>query len=270
MGYQPESARVFAGNNKREKRLAFIVQSVATRHFVSLREIAEAFGVNMQTARRDVAYLDELHVITKTHGGAVSREEPDALSVSERLNIHEDDKQRIARTAATFVNDGDIIYLDGASTIAYMAPYLLQKQLQVVTNFMSVANELKSGWPNIEVTVTGGYYFPRSEILLGPPALETIRHLHIDKVFMGAAGLTEDGIYNANMLVVELEQTVIAQATATYLLVDDTKFGRPSLMPICGFDRINTIFTNKPASPSIEQAITAAGCAIHVCTADQE
>ena len=256
---------ISADNTRRATRLAHIVQAVNQRHFMTLREIAETFGVNMQTARRDVAYLDQQKHLRKTHGGAVAQEEPDALSIQARLNLHETDKQRIAQAAAAYVEDEDIIYLDGASTTAYIAPHLLNKRLHVVTNFLPLSATLQSGWPDVEVILTGGYYYPRSGILLGPPAVQTIQHMSINKVFMGAAGVTRDGIYNANMLVVALEQAVIAHAASVYLLVDSSKFDNASLMHICGLERIHTIITNAQPPDDICIAAADAGCKIHIC-----
>jgi len=246
----------------RDERLAFILQLIGRGRFVPLREITERFGVNMQTARRDIALLDTQGRLTRVHGGAIPREEPDALSVEERLSLRDTEKQQVARTACPLIEDGDVIFLDGGSTTAFLAPLLLERHLHVVTNAIPVAEILKRGWPAIDVIITGGYYYPRSGLLLGPPAIRTLQHIQVNKAFIGAAGVTADGIYNANMLVVELEQAVIAQAAATYLLVDSTKLERTSLTRVCGLEALNTLVTTGSVSPELSQALELAQCRV--------
>jgi DeoR/GlpR family transcriptional regulator of sugar metabolism len=262
---QGDITRAETGSASRDERLAHIVQSVQLGRFVALREIAERFNVNMQTARRDVALLDARQLVARVHGGAIARDGLEAMSMEERLGVHDAEKQRIAQAAAGFIDEGDVIFLDGGSTTAFLAPYLLQRSLHVVTNAMSLATRLKAAWPNVEVILTGGYYFPKSELLLGPPALQTIAGMQVNKAFFSAAGVTAEGIFNANMLVAELEQAVIAQAGATYLLVDSSKLDHPSLMRVCAWEAIHTLITDGPVPEAIACAAQAAACRIVSC-----
>ncbi len=249
----------------RSARLQEIIALVDKGRFISLREITERFRVNIQTARRDVAFLDSQNRLSKIHGGAIAREVPDNLSVEDRLNVHDGEKRRIAKTAAKFINDGDVIFLDGGSTTAYLAPLLLGRSIHVITNAISLTHVLKAGWPELDVIVTGGYYYPKSELLLGPAAIESLKHLQINKAFLSAAGVTIDGAFNTNMLVVDLEKAVITQAMDTYLLADASKLERTSLMRVCGLDDLTALITTGPVPKSITTAAEIAHCRIHEC-----
>lgn len=251
-----------SGTAGRDERLAYIVRKIGRERFVSLREISEQFGVNMQTARRDVSSLEGQRLVRRVHGGAVAVEEPDALSVEERLGIHDAEKRRIAEAAASFVHDGDVLFLDGGSTTAYLAHHLLGMQLHVVTNSVSLVGILGRGWPGVETNLTGGYYFPKSELLLGPPALQAIEQVQVDRAFLSAAGVTAEGVFNANSLVAEVEQAVIARAAETYLLVDPSKLGRASLKRVCGLESITALITTSTVPKSIAEAARAGGCRV--------
>ena len=250
----------------REDRLAHIVDAVNHGRFISLRDIANRFGVNIQTARRDIDLLAERKLVTRVYGGAVQPEAEDALAVEDRLGIRDSEKRRIAELAASFIQDGDVIFLDGGSTTAYLPQHILDKRILVVTNAVSLAEPLKRGWPNLEVIVTGGYYYPKDELLLGPPALKTIQDVQINKVFLSAAGVTAQGVFNSNMLVVELERAVIAQAMETYLLVDPSKLGRTSLVRVCGFEDIDKLVTIGQVPEVITDAAKSGNCSVHACT----
>ncbi|MCE5197729.1 MAG: DeoR/GlpR family DNA-binding transcription regulator [Armatimonadota bacterium] len=227
----------------RTERLDYILQSIDKGRFVSLREVAERFGVDIQTARRDISHLAEQSLVSKVHGGAVQHSEPDTLSVEERLAVNDNEKRLIAEAAAAMVDDGEVVFLDGGSTTTLMTPFLLGKRIHVVTNSLSIAGSLKRGWPDVEVILTGGCYYPKSELLLGPPAVQSIQNSRFNKAFLSAAGITAEGIYNANVLVVELEQAVIARANEKYLLADSSKLGRTSLVRVCDLQDITTLLT---------------------------
>lgn len=251
--------------SSRAARLEYILQLISKGRFVSLRDITERFDVNIQTARRDVVYLASRQKLTKVHGGAISREDPDLLSVEARLNVHDAEKRRIAGIAARYIDDGDVVFLDGGSTTAFLAPLLLGRPIHVITNAISLMTTLKAGWPSLDVIVTGGYYYPKSELLLGPSAVQSLQHLQINKAFLSAAGVTADGVFNTNMLVADLEKAVIAQAMETYLLADSSKLGRTSLTRVCGLDAITALVTTGPVPAAISSAAAAVHCGIREC-----
>lgn len=249
----------------RHARLQYITQMIDKGRFVSLREITERFDVNIQTARRDVTLLASQKKLTKVHGGAISREDPDSLSVAARLGLRDTEKRRIAEVAASFINDGDVVFLDGGSTTAFLAPLLLGRPVHIITNAISLTQTLKEGWPELDVIVTGGYYYPKSELLLGPGAVQSLQNLQINKAFLSAAGVTADGAFNTNMLVVDLEKAVIAQTMETYLLADSSKLEKTSLMRVCGLESLTALVTTGPVPESISAAAAAAHCRIHEC-----
>lgn len=249
-------------NHGRDARLEYICQSIARGRFISFREITGRFDVNIQTARRDVMLLASQNKLTKVHGGAISREDPDILSVEARLSVRNTEKRHIAEMAAGLISDGDVIFLDGGSTTAFLAPLLLGRSIHVVTNAISLVQTLKTGWPDLDVIVTGGYYYPKSELLLGPSAVESLKNLQINKAFLSAAGVTADGVFNTNMLVVDLERAVIGQAMETYLLADSSKLERTSLVRVCGLEAISTLITTGPVPVSIATAAASVNCHI--------
>ena len=89
-----------------EDRLNAIVTMVQQAGSVTVPELAEALGVTASTIRRDLQALDRAHRIAKVHGGATSLERAHVtrdLTISERSDLHNDDKERICARAAALV-----------------------------------------------------------------------------------------------------------------------------------------------------------------------
>mgnify|MGYP000166977250 CR=1 FL=1 len=88
-----------------EDRLNAIVSMVQQAGSVTVPELAEALGVTPSTIRRDLQTLDRAHRIAKVHGGATSLERAHVtrdLTISERSDLHNDDKERICARAAAW------------------------------------------------------------------------------------------------------------------------------------------------------------------------
>lgn len=86
-----------------EDRLNAIVSMVQQTGSVTVPELAEALGVTASTIRRDLQTLDRAHRIAKVHGGATSLERAHVtrdLTLNERSDLHNDDKERICARAA--------------------------------------------------------------------------------------------------------------------------------------------------------------------------
>lgn len=242
-----------------KERLDYISKAVRSGRFVSLREVSDTFGISVETARRDVAKLTERNVLIKVHGGAMPLRELDCLSLDERMRIQDAEKNLIGQAAAEFVEDGDIIIMDGGSTTSYMVPHLKGKKLRVITNSVSLLERLRGSWPEMDIIITGGYYYPKSELVLGPLAVEGIRNMHADKAFISTAGITAAGVFNSDTLVAELQKAIMEQSSQTILLADTTKFGKTSLVRLCGFEEISTLITVGNVQPDIANAVRQAG-----------
>lgn len=229
---------------ERQKR---IVSLCSENTFCSLRDLADALGVSISTARRDLDLLQEQGIVRRTHGGAMFLGHRDALPrFLDRQSRLAREKSAIGARAAELVEDGDTIIIDGGSTPYQVAVHLQArpaKNIQVITNSLHVANVLADA-KNIQLIATGGMFFPASGIYLGPYAEAMLKGIRAQKVFMGAAGITEEGLYNSNPLVVETERCMLEAAAEVYVVADHTKFGRNALAYLCNFDVITSVVTD--------------------------
>lgn len=227
-----------------DERRQHLSNFLAQRGFANLSALAEELHVSESTVRRDLSQLEEEGVARRTHGGAVFVSDRfSVLNYAVRESTATAEKAAIGEATAALIQDGETILLDGGTTTFQVARHLATRTLQVVTNSLPIANLLSSAG-NIELIFVGGYIYPRTGVALGPLAKQAIASLHVKRTIMSAAGINEDGLYNANTLMVEAEQLMMSGADEVVLVADHTKFGRRALAHLAGWDRINRVVSD--------------------------
>ena len=138
---------------------------------VLVAELSTRYQVTEETIRRDLEKLEKEGFVKKTYGGAVLNKNSTIdmpLKIREKTNRKE--KQKIAQTVASLIEDGESIMLDSSSTSLMIAQELKKKKkLTVITNSVEVLIEL-SGCEGIKVISTGGTLRDSSLSLVGKMA----------------------------------------------------------------------------------------------------
>ena len=221
-----------------------IVKLLSQKSFCSLPQLADFLHVSLATARRDLNVLQDQGVLKRTHGGAVFLGSQNELPLfADRQSIMARQKKAIGRYAAALVENGDSIIIDGGTTTYEMARQLQNKDIQVVSNSLPVAN-LFANSRNVQLITTGGLLYPGTGVYLGPQAEETLCSLRVQKAFIGVAGITQEGFHNSNSILVRTQEYMMRAARQVYVLCDHTKFGRNALAYLCNFSRITAIITD--------------------------
>ncbi len=134
----------------------------------------------------------------------------------------------------------------------------MDKRLQVITNSLPVAS-LFSEVGSVETIVTGGSIYNRLGVVLGPLCEDSLGQVHADLAILGGAGITENGVWNHNSLIVSAQRKMIGAAERTIFALDNSKFGRKALSLTTPFEAGFTIVTDVRPAPSVAKAIGAAG-----------
>jgi DeoR family fructose operon transcriptional repressor len=235
-----------------EERRQRLAEIVSHRGFVSLNELVEATGASESTVRRDLEFLHDSGVIRRTHGGAAAtgndRSNAPLPAFEDRRQNQSSEKQAIGYAASKFVKDGQTVLLDGGTTTFEVAKNLLGRSVQVFTNSLPIAN-LLSGSRDVELVLIGGFIYPKTGVALGPYATATLDGLHVDHLFLGVAGVTERGLFNGNLLLVETERAMMQCAEATTVVADRTKFGQPGLAFLADWSKVRRIVADAELTP---------------------
>ncbi|UPK75582.1 DeoR/GlpR family DNA-binding transcription regulator [Nocardioidaceae bacterium SCSIO 66511] len=249
-------------------RLERLRELVDRRGVVSLKQAQEALDVSVMTVRRDFAALEELGVVRRTRGGVVGvgRVVPDT-SYADRKDREVDAKSTIGRAAAGLVEDGDTIFLSGGTTCLAMARALAStKGVTVVTNSLDALAVLVP-MPELTVIGTGGHASGRNNDMTGPVAESMIAGLRATKAFIGASGLTPDGVFNADLGRASIDRVMSEAANETVVLSDHTKIGASAFALVTALSGVDSVVTDKTLRKAEREWLTAEDVSVLVARA---
>ena len=247
--------------DERQKRIEEYLQKA---EFASLEELSAHVVASISTVRRDLTALETSGNVKRTHGGARIISPPsDEFAFSARDTHQLDEKELIGAAAAALIQPNQSVIIDAGTTAYHVARHLVDKAQMIVTNSLPVAN-LFSSASRVEVVVSGGIIYPRLGVLVGPLAVETFSKIHADVAIMGAGGITLEGVTNSHALLIDIQHQMIRGAQKIILCLDHSKFGRKSMIQLCGLDAVDTIVTDSQAPAELVGELRAKGIEVVV------
>lgn len=241
------------------ERQQLLLDMLRQRKAAQLEELAREVGVSSSTVRRDLEALEQRGLIRRTHGGAVYEEQRDLAGqptapLAARMTECVEGKLAIARYVDSIVQPQMTLLMDGGSTVIYAAKQITARPLQIVTNSLSVANIFADD-EQVELLVVGGSLYGRTGVLIGPIATGCLAELHADLLLFSLGGIYGDAAFNFNLTMVQVEQVMMQQAAESVMLMDSSKFGRKSLVRVCGLDEVSQIVTDSGVDPAWRQQL---------------
>jgi DeoR/GlpR family transcriptional regulator of sugar metabolism len=244
-----------------------VLELVNERGFVALGELAKTLNASASTIRRDLDYWHQHGLLKRTHGGAMFREDAQGMPALEERTLREiEEKRQIAQAAAIRIQDGDSILIDGGTTTLELARILVGRQLQIVTNSLPIANLFASS-PETDLVMLGGYVYPRTGVALGPLTIRMLEDVHVRQAIMGVGGITAQGLFNSNLLLVETERAMMGCADEVVVLADHTKLGQKALAFLCELNAVDTLIVDRGVQP--EQRTLMGGAEVKLIVAGE-
>ena len=246
-----------------------VLAEVRRHGSASIEQLAAALAVSSSTIRRDMSELEQAGMLRRTHGGAVvtttgDPDEPPPRAPGGNGRGDRDDtaKARIARRAASMVDDGSTVMLVAGSTTGAMVPALFDRQLTVVTNGLEIAHGLRHA-PHISVIVLGGYLHREQMTLLGPMTLAAMSAVHVDVMMAGAWGVDpETGVTGNKISQAGDHDPMLRHTDRLVVLADASKIGRRGPTLFTGMDRVHTLVTDRAAPADVLERIEGHGVRI--------
>ena len=245
-----------------DERRSKILRIAEESGFVSLQRLVTEIDASESTIRRDLEYLDAMGQIQRTRGGA-SFQGDSLTDFDARKSKASAEKQEIARRTAELISPGETVLLDGGTTTLEVARYLTGKSLQVLTNSLPIASLLMNR-PEIELIFIGGYVYPKTGVALGEQAVEALRKMHAGRLVMSTGGITAEGLFNSNALLVDTERQMIRAADRVTLVADSSKFGQRALSILCPLSDVHEIVTDDGVSGEWRSVMESAGVRMEV------
>jgi DeoR family transcriptional regulator of aga operon len=228
-----------------EERRQKIQELLTEEKRLLVNEISEMFQVSSVTIRKDLEILEKRGVLSRVHGGAIRNHSSVMdLALREKEQIHTREKIRIAKKAAQFIDDKDVIIIDSGSTTTQLARLIkFKKNLTIITNAVNIATELASS--EVSVILTGGILREKSFSLVGPMAEDSLKKITADKLFLGVDGIDfRFGLTTPNIQEAKVNRMMMESAGEVVLLADSSKFGRRSIGVINEVKAIHKLITD--------------------------
>lgn len=248
-------------NNQRavQERRRNILQMIQDNGEAMVADIAEAFKISEMTVRRDLQYLEDQNLLFRKHGGAGTLEMAREMKLfGESVNLCRDS---ISRFAARFVNDGDILFINGSRTALNLLRHVENKEILVYTNNgWAVGEKYPEG---VKICLTGGEL--KNHVMVGEYVMRYLLSISVNKIFIGCAAVYDDGEFRYD-IPTEIginESLVSRRGNKIYVLADHSKLkrrvGHENFYGSSTYDRHVTLITDEKADSSIVDKLSSHG-----------
>lgn len=220
-----------------EQRYEVILKLLEEKKSITVSEVKELMHTSESTVRRDITALHQAGKLVKVFGGAIAAdhtlmtEEP---TVAQKVDVHKEEKKRIAQYAASLVCAEDFVYLDAGTTTGCMLEYLAKSEAVFVTNAVAHAQALAAA--GLRVFLVGGELKASTEAVVGNQAMLTLKNYHFTKGFFGTNGISRKaGFTTPDANEALIKRAAMEQCRERYILGDSSKFGRVSAVTFTDF-----------------------------------
>ena len=231
-----------------EERYLQILNYLEEKQAVTVAELTKLLDSSESTIRRDLTILDKQKKLKKVHGGATRLEQEFVTmeyDVGTKTNLNQEEKEKIARYAASLVKKDDMVYLDAGTTTEKMIDYLTEKRATFVTNGIVHAKKLMH--KGIKTIVIGGRLKETTEAVIGVEAVENLRRYNFTKCFMGVNGISKEGGFTTPTSdEAAVKREAIRRSFASYILADHTKFFATTAFTFAQLNEACVITDRKP------------------------
>lgn len=219
-----------------DERYNFIIEKLNHYGVIKSQELMVEMDCSESTIRRDLASLEEQGKLIRVHGGAkrvYTVEQEQTLTEKSVKNVQ--NKTKIAELAATFIEDGDTIFLDAGSTTFLMVPFLKEKKIRIVTN--AVQHALLLSDQNNDVVLTGGKLKNTTQAIVGTTCIDQLSRYRFNKSFLGMNGIDREyGFTTPDPEEASVKQQAFTNSSKVYILADETKFNKVTFVKVCNID----------------------------------
>lgn len=211
---------------------------------LTVKELAEKLFISEPTVRRDINILKERELLTCNKGVvALKTNSPDKRIPLFIRNLEQNEAKRIiAKKALTHIKDGYVIMLDASTTAFHLLPHLVEfKKILVITNGAKTALEATS--MGMRTICTGGEMTSESFSFVGSDAELVLSRYNADIAFFSSRGVNESIASDNSILENNIRKVMIKNSKESYLLCDNSKFGKVYLNTLCRIEDITGVIS---------------------------
>jgi DeoR family myo-inositol catabolism operon transcriptional repressor len=245
----------------KNNRLQDIENYIVNKQSVTLKELSSHFGICMNTVRKYVDELAKKPYIVKMYGGVrLDNSACIFYSDHDRTVASPDGKDRIARLAASYIEENDIVFIDSGTTTKQIPHYIPDSlHCTVITHSCHII-EACVPRSNITLITLPGVFYSRTYSFVDISSTEYLKNLNFRKAFMSSTGFSlENGATNSAPLECFIKSTASEYAQQVFLLADHKKIGVSSLLTHIPTERIHYLLTDEEVPNAYRQAFLKNG-----------
>lgn len=246
-----------------KERHTALLEYITHHGRTEVNTLAEYLHISKVTIRKDLDYLAERGLLKRERGYAVPNDPGD---INYRMAFHIDRKQRIARRAASCIQDGETLMIESGSTCALFAEELAKtkQNVTIITNSMYLADYIKS-FTNIQLILLGGTLQPHSQSMVGPLTKEAAKSFHVDKIFTGTDGYSRTfGFTGDDLSRSDTLKAMTASADHIYVLAGSEKFTQPGAVSFLNLKDVYEIITDDGIPDTEREFLTEQGITVTI------
>ena len=232
-----------------EERYSRILELVNEQGSITIHQLMEELNASESTIRRDLNAMDKKELLTKVHGGAISKTtnvHTKDEEVFNRKHMNQEDKDLIAKYAAAMIEDDDFVYLDAGTTTEQMIDYIKAKNVNFVTNAITHAKKLSD--KGYRAYILGGEFKSTTEAIVGEEAVEALEKYNFTKGFWGTNGISlKNGYTTPELKEAMVKKKSMENCKTCYILADPSKFNEISSIKFADY-KSAIIITTKAVS----------------------
>lgn len=229
-----------------EQRREDIISIIHSKGKVRVSELSEKYGISDVTIRKDLELLEMQGQLSRVHGGAVGVNKLYVnMDLTERFKTNSVSKKKLAKLAASLIEDNDTIMMNAGTTLSYVLHAIQgKKNITIVTNSMQNAMEA-SLYSSFNVILLGGEFDSKYQFTYGEDALNQLSNYHATKCILSVDGISvESGLslYYSNEA--SLARKMIESSNTLIVTADGTKLGKNAFAKITDIREADIIVTN--------------------------
>lgn len=232
-----------------EGRREKIIEIITQKGRANVVDLSKNFQTSDVTIRNDLAELENMGLVERIHGGAISTYRAYYnMSLHKRIRTNEEEKRRIALEVSRLISAGDTLMLNsGTTTLLTIRALRNIKNLTIVTNSLPIAQET-GNYRNTHVILLGGNFDSHNQFTYGDETINQLSRYRADKLILSVDGISlNDGLTTFCHLEAEVSRQMVARASKTIVVGDYTKIGRTSFSHIGPIDGIAVLVSDQKA-----------------------
>lgn len=229
------------------ERLQAIMLLLENNGQVKSSQVMEQLTVSDMTVRRDLAELEKQGLIERFHGGAKLQDfyRQEERSHVEKKIVHHEEKEKIAKKAAEFVNDGDTIYLGPGTTIELFPQFIHADFLRIVTNCQPIFDGLNKHKKNWKIYLLGGELRETTQSYVGGITNKSLKDMNFHKSFFSCNALNKQKIMTSTFEEGQTQQIALNNSVERFLLIDHSKIGKRDFSVYYNLNDVTLVITDK-------------------------